>query len=141
MGRLVDQVRTLAHGYRSKGGKRNRVQQTARMTAFAAFCEAQGCSEMGQVGARHVMNYWRAHRHLAPSTLYNHHLALQTLWRLSGKNGLPPSPTATGSEMTTRQARSTAKPNGAVDESRMASRLAPRSSSVNHVCDFNHERD
>lgn len=135
MGRLVDQVQALAHGYRSKGGKGNRVQQTARMTAFAAFCESQGCSEIGQVGVRHVVRYWLAHRHLAPSTLYHHHLALKTLWRLSGKNGLPPAPTATGSEMTTRQARSTAKPDRAGDEAQRISRVAPRYSSVYHVHD------
>lgn len=115
MGKLVDQVLALAHGYTRKGGKGNRIQQTARMAAFAAFCEAQGCREINQVGARHVVRYWIAHRHLAQTTLYHHHLALRVLWRLTGKSGLPPEPVGPNLAITVRHPQSTAKPNGAVD--------------------------
>lgn len=110
MGQLVEQVKTLGRGYIRKGGKDNRRQQAARMAAFAAFCEAQGCREIGQVGARHVVRYWIAHRHLAPSTRYAHYLSLKTLWQLAGKPGVPPVPIVPDSEMTTRLPRSTAKP-------------------------------
>ena len=93
--KLQQQVQTLAHGYTRKGGKDNRRQQTARMLAFAAHAEAAGAHEIGQVGGRHVVSYWKALRAsggLADSTLYSHWLAIQELWRLAGKVGDPPRP-------------------------------------------------
>ena len=110
MGQLVEQVQALTRGYIRKGAKNNRRQQAARMTAFAAFCEGEGARDLGQVGRRHVVRYWIAHRHLAPATLYAHHLALKILWQLAGKPGLPPEPFVSGSTMATRKALPTAKP-------------------------------
>lgn len=92
MGRFVSQVQALAHGYARKGGKDNRRQQVSRMLAFARFCEAEGVSDKGQVGARHVIRYWRHTRHLSGATLYNHHRALCILWDLAGLPGVPPRP-------------------------------------------------
>ena len=96
--KLQQQVQTLAHGYTRKGGKDNRRQQTARMLAFAAHAEAAGAHEIGQVGGRHVVSYWKALRAsggLADSTLYSHWLAIRELWRLAGKPGEPPRPLKT----------------------------------------------
>ena len=96
--KLQQQVQTLARAYVRKGGKDNRRQQAARMLAFAAHSEAQGAHEMGQVGGRHVMSYWKALRAsggLADSTLYSHWLAIRELWRLAGKPGEPPRPLKT----------------------------------------------
>lgn len=93
--KLRHQVEQLAHAYKSKGGKDNRRQQTARMMAFAAHAESLGALEMGQVGCRHVVSYWRALRAsggFADSTLYSHWLAIRELWRLAGKSGEPPKP-------------------------------------------------
>lgn len=126
MGRLVDQVQALTRGYVRKGGKNNRRQQAARMVAFAAFCEGQGCRELGQVGGRHAVRYWQANRHLSASTLYNHHRALAILWQLAGKPGLPPAPAVSVSTLRTHKALPTAKPSfGAVDAALAVSREAP----------------
>ena len=125
MGRLVEQVQALARGYTRKGGKINRRQQAARMTAFALFCETSGAEDLGQVGKRHVERYWLANGHLAAKTLYNHYRALIMLWRLAGKNGLPPKPNAPNTEMPVQQPRSTAKPDGDVDVLPAVSREAP----------------
>lgn len=92
MGRFVDQVQMLVRGYVRKGGKANRRQQAARMIAFAYFCEAVGVREKGQVGARHVIQYWRQCRHLSVPTLYNHYRALCILWGLADLSGVPPKP-------------------------------------------------
>ena len=92
---LCRQVEQLAHAYTRKGGKDNRRQQAARMMAFAAHAEALGAHEMGQVGGKHVVSYWRALRAsggLADATLYSHWLAIRELWRLAGKLGEPPRP-------------------------------------------------
>ena len=93
--KLQQQVQTLARAYVRKGGKDNRRQQTARMMAFATHAEGLGAFEIGQVGGRHVVSYWRALRAsggLADSTLYSHWLAIRELWQLAGKVGEPPKP-------------------------------------------------
>ena len=93
--KLRRQVEQLAHAYKSKGGKDNRRQQTARMMAFATHAEGLGAFEIGKVGGRHVVSYWRALRAsggLADSTLYSHWLAIRELWQLAGKVGEPPKP-------------------------------------------------
>ena len=96
MGNLVEQVKKLAHAYVKKGGKGNRRQQRARMLSFAAFAEGLGAREIGQVGGRHVIAYWKASRALADATLYSHWLAIRHLWRISGKAGEPPKPRKAG---------------------------------------------
>lgn len=98
---LCSQVEALARGYVRKGGKDNRRQQAARMMAFAAHCEGLGASEMGQVGGKYVVSYWKALRAssgLADATLYSHWLAIRELWLLSGKTGEPPRPFKTGEQ-------------------------------------------
>ena len=97
--KLQQQVQTLARAYVRKGGKENWRQQAARMMAFAAHAEGLGASEMGQVGGRHVVSYWKALRvygGLADATLYSHWLAIRELWGLAGKPGEPPRPFKTG---------------------------------------------
>ncbi|MEZ2782519.1 hypothetical protein [Comamonas jiangduensis] len=89
---LVKKVEELTNEYVRKGGKDNRMQQRSRMLAFAAHASTLGAREMGQVGAMHVVRYWKAHRHLADSTLKQHWHAIQVLWVLSGKAGEPPLP-------------------------------------------------
>jgi len=49
---------------------------------------------LGEVGARHVILYWRATRDLSDATRYNHWLALRILWWLAGKAQEPPAPRA-----------------------------------------------
>ncbi|GAB6051156.1 hypothetical protein JCM16106_20120 [Hydrogenophilus islandicus] len=92
--RLIREVERLTRGYVRKGGKDNRRQQRARMLAFAEACARMGANSLGQVGKRHVVAYWKAHRDLAPATLYAHWLAIRELWRLAGKAGDPPRPIA-----------------------------------------------
>ena len=96
MGNLVEQVKALSHAFARQGGKGNRRQQRVRMLAFAAFCEGMGAREMGQVGDRHVITYWKASKALSDATLYAHWLAIRHLWRLAGKAGEPPRPRLSG---------------------------------------------
>jgi hypothetical protein len=92
--RLQQQVQALAHAYVRKGGKDNRRQQAARMAAFAEHAMALGARDIGQVGGKHVVSYWRALRTagLGDRTQYAHWLAIRELWRLAGKTGEPPRP-------------------------------------------------
>lgn len=89
---LVKKVEELTNEYVRKGGKENRKQQRSRMLAFAAHASTLGAREMGQVGATHVVRYWKANRDLSDATLYSHWLAIKELWRLSGKPLAPPHP-------------------------------------------------
>jgi len=89
------QIQKLAHTYTRKGGKDNRRQQVSRMLAFASHVEEEGINEIGQVGAKQVVSYWRSLRAsggLADSTLYSHWLAIRKLWELAGKPDEPPQP-------------------------------------------------
>jgi len=89
---LAIEVKRLTKAYVSKGGKKNRKQQRNRMIAFAKFVDAMGIHYMGQVGRRHVIEYWKAKRSLAPRTLYSHWLAIRDLWELADKTEEVPLP-------------------------------------------------
>lgn len=89
---ILQEVTNLTHGYARTGGKKNRNQQRARMLAFAEFAAVEGAYALGQVGRRHVVEYWKQHRNLSPATLYSHWLAIRDLWKLAGKPQEPPRP-------------------------------------------------
>jgi hypothetical protein len=90
--KIVIEVQQLTNGYVKKGGKDNRRQQRARMIAFAEFCATLEVNSVGQIGKKHVIEYWKKNRNLAESTAYSHWLAIRSLWELSGKSGSPPKP-------------------------------------------------
>lgn len=89
---LLHQVEKLSRAYVRKGGKDNRRQQRARMLAFAKHAARLGAREMGQVGARHVISYWKASEGLSDATRYAHWLAIRELWRAANKVEEPPRP-------------------------------------------------
>ena len=89
---LQEEVRALTHGYVRKGGKDNRRQQRGRIEKFIDYCATQGARSLGQIGKKHVIGYWKAHRVFKPRTLHAHWLAIRVLWRLAGKPGEPPRP-------------------------------------------------
>lgn len=90
--KILQEVEILSRGYVRKGGKDNRRQQRARMLAFAAFCAGEGAHSLAQVGAAHVIRYWRATQHLSDATRYNHWRAFCVLWTLCSKSTEPPKP-------------------------------------------------
>ncbi|NYT72815.1 hypothetical protein HZU72_10290 [Halomonas sp. QX-2] len=94
MSKLTSQITVLSNGYVRKGGKQNRKQQQKRMLAFGIFCSSQGATCMGQVGAKHVIRYWKSESMLDKSdaTRLQHYYALKSLWGLAGKDGGPPKP-------------------------------------------------
>jgi hypothetical protein len=47
---------------------------------------------LDQIGKRHVIDFWKAHRHLADSTAYAYWLALRELWGWLSREGEPPRP-------------------------------------------------
>jgi hypothetical protein len=89
---LVNEIQQLAHPYKRKGGKRNRKKQVGRMLIFGEFASKTGARYMGQVGAAHVIRFWKTKRDLSDTTLKEYWYSLCTLWELSGKAGEPPKP-------------------------------------------------
>jgi len=89
---IIREVNQLTRGYSRKGGKKNRRQQRSRMLKFAAFCREKGARQMAEVGKRHVIQFWKANRHLSDGTLLNHWYAIRQLWILTEKPGTPPQP-------------------------------------------------
>lgn len=89
---LIRQVQRLTEEYVRKGGKDSRQQQRSRMLRFAAHAATYGAKDMGQVGAQHVIRYWKSNRDLSDATLKEHWRALKTLWQLCEKPDPPPLP-------------------------------------------------
>lgn len=89
---LLQEVEELTNKYVNKGGKQSRKDRRALMLGFAGHAQASGANNLGQVGARHVIRYWKAHRSLKDSTQRNHWYALCDLWELAKKPEKPPKP-------------------------------------------------
>lgn len=87
-------VESVIHAYVRKGGKDNRRQQARRMLSFASHCQNLGVRHAGEVGRRHVIEYWKSLRvdALSERTIYSHYLALRELWKLLRRLDLPPMP-------------------------------------------------
>ena len=94
---LAEQVRRLAHGYVRHGAKANRKQQLGRVVAVVEWIAArERLTGLDQIGKRHVVDFWKNHRHLADSTAYAYWLALRELWGWLGRDGEPPRPRSQG---------------------------------------------
>lgn len=80
-------------GFDRQGGKANRRQQMERACSVCDWVQ-NNCQvpHLGQLGGRQIVQFWKAHAHLAESTRYGYWLALCQLWLLSGKAGEPPKP-------------------------------------------------
>jgi len=89
---LRREVERLAHDYKRKGGKKNRRKQFKRMVALGELAESMGCKHVGELGKRHVIEYWKSHRDLSKDVQYQHWLAFRELWQRIGKAGEPPKP-------------------------------------------------
>jgi len=89
---LQREIQLLARDYVRKGGKQNRRKQAKRMIALGACAEKLGCKHLGELGKRHVIEFYKAHRDLSEAVQYQHWLSFRELWRLSQKSGEPPKP-------------------------------------------------
>lgn len=92
MGKLIDEVYQLTFSWVKKGGKTGRREQARIMIAFANHVESLGPTSLGQVGARQVIQYWKANRDLSDATLMSRWYSLRHLWILAEKAGEPPKP-------------------------------------------------
>jgi len=89
---LKQEIERLTHDYKRKGGKQNRCKQVNRMLALGKLAESMGCPDVGRIGKRHVIEYWKEHRELKEPVLNQHWLAFRELWQRIGKAGEPPKP-------------------------------------------------
>lgn len=90
---LADQIRRRAHVYVAHGGKRNRRQQVDRLVILADWIQAHSrVTGLEQIGKRQVIGFWKAHRNMAPATVYAYWLAIKVLWHWLGRSEDPPAP-------------------------------------------------
>ena len=90
---LVNQVQALAHQYVRSGSKANRRLQVGRMIKFVEFIEQTArLHNLHEIGRRHVIQFWKANRNMAPKTANAYWLALCVIWQWTGKPGTPPKP-------------------------------------------------
>lgn len=83
----------LKSGFGRRGGKANRRLQKQRLTVFITYCsEKWGLKSLGQLGRKHVENFFVSRWDLAPKTKQHYWYALRILWVLLGKVELPPRP-------------------------------------------------
>lgn len=101
---LRDDIFQLTHGWASRGHKANRARQRRMMLTFADFAEAAGARQIGMLGGRMVIRYWKHLRALGRSyaTQMDHWRALRELWALAGIPGEVPAPRCP--DASTRQA-------------------------------------
>ncbi len=83
----------LKSGFGRRGGKANRKLQKQRILVFLSYCmSAWGLKSLGQLGRKHVENFFVSRWDLAPKTKSHYFYAIRVLWILLGKSELPPKP-------------------------------------------------
>ncbi|MDP2203903.1 MAG: hypothetical protein Q8K07_17940, partial [Methylicorpusculum sp.] len=59
------ELESHTHDYVRRGGKQNRQKQVSLIINFLEFIDTQeGLTSLQRLGKRHVINFWKAHRHL-----------------------------------------------------------------------------
>lgn len=75
------------------GGKENRKRQVSRIVEFLDWVEStEKVISLHGLGKRHVIGFWKAHRHFSDETAYKYWLGIAKLWQWIGKHEEPPSP-------------------------------------------------
>ncbi len=87
------ELESFTHDYVRRGGKQNRRKQVSLIVDFLEYTDAQErVTSLHRIGARQVINFWKAHRNLSEKTAYDYWLGLCKLWEWTGKPGQPPKP-------------------------------------------------
>jgi len=87
------ELESHTHDYVRRGGKQNRRKQVSLIVDFLEYTDAQErVTSLHRIGARHAINFWKAHRSLSEKTAYDYWLGLCKLWEWTGKPGKPPKP-------------------------------------------------
>jgi len=75
------------------GGKENRKKQVSRIVEFLDWVEStEKVISLHCLGKRHVIGFWKAHRHFSDETAYKYWLGIAKLWQWIGKHEEPPEP-------------------------------------------------
>jgi hypothetical protein len=75
------------------GGKDNRKTQVSRIIEFLDWVEStEKVYSLHGIGKKHVIGFWKSHRHLSEDTAYKYWLGICKLWEWIGKHEAPPKP-------------------------------------------------
>jgi hypothetical protein len=90
---LAKKSETYFRDYVRGGGKENRKRQVSRIVEFLDWVEStEKVNSLHNLGKRHVIGFWKAHRHFSDETAYKYWLGISKLWDWIGKHEEPPSP-------------------------------------------------
>ncbi|HKJ84205.1 MAG TPA: hypothetical protein VJ961_09345 [Mariprofundaceae bacterium] len=89
---LEGEIRVVSRMYIRKGEKAVRKRRQKQMLRFAKFSTSMGVHHLGQLGRRHVINFWRCNREMPDDEVYEFWIALTDLWWLADKHGDVPKP-------------------------------------------------
>lgn len=93
MGRLQDEAERLMNPYRRKGGGPNRKKQVNNALRFVEHLERyEHLPDWTRLGKRHVIRFYKSHRHLSASTIDNYYYAIRHLFEVVGSDLEVPRP-------------------------------------------------
>ena len=89
----AEQLQAHTHDYVRRGGKQNRKKQVSLIIAFLEYTDSTDkLTSLDRLGKRHVINFWKAHRHFTEKVSYDYWLGLCKLWEWINKPDKPPKP-------------------------------------------------
>lgn len=80
-------LRRKINTHKTKGGKRARRAEVARIERFVDWCNCPP----EQIGRKHVHLFFEEKR-FAPTTARDYFYAISKLWKMLGRSGEPPRP-------------------------------------------------
>jgi len=90
---LAKSCETYFRDYVRGGGKENRKTQVSRIIEFLDWVEStEKVYSLYGIGKKHVIGFWKSHRHLSEDTAYKYWLGICKLWEWIGKHEAPPKP-------------------------------------------------
>lgn len=90
---LAKQLEKYSGDYVRGGGKDHRKKQVKRIIGFLDWvASSEKVISLHGLGKKHVIGFWKAHRHLSDETLHKYWLGISELWRWLDKHGEPPAP-------------------------------------------------
>ena len=80
---LYSEASRKLRNFTTKGSPNDRKRKKANIFKFIEFAQKRGVHHLNELGARHVVSYWKHLRHtesLADKTLGDHRRAIMALW-------------------------------------------------------------
>ena len=79
--------------YLKRGSKAYRREKFSRLSEFLNWVETEKkVKGLGQIGTKHIIDFWRSHRDYSDNTKHKYWLAIKDMWDFLDFAGVPPKP-------------------------------------------------